>query len=422
VTSCDDQQECVNICDFRPCGVNANCKPESANKCTCTCQPGFVPDAKVGCSSIADSSVDYQLLTSLITVLRSSYKNFDQIVELLKFDEYFSGRISLVDVARKCNDLNFITAHLDDLKVAARKVHAEDLTVKSFIQTQLRSFISDATVKINDSAVEIAKKIFRSDEIETFFGSFAQVSVICDTFHIDRDLPDSARGKNFAVLANFVHVHGDITWNLSGKDQTTLEQAGRNEHGEGEDGANGRVGESGGNCEIKCRKSFINSESLKIISNGGNGANGQDGGDGRNGQDGNDAAAGDFFDSAFYAFRVRFDNEKERHAWAAKNTDNYNEYLKNDRKQKRKFIFVQRMDLNGRGFMLVRGSNGEAGMAGGRGGLGGEGGHRGSIKVDCPHLIGVTYESKYGRRGSDGSDGVNGIKGRDGRDAYKLVK
>jgi hypothetical protein len=178
-------------------------------------------------------SADHEFFVNLVSVLRNAYNDFDYVVKILNLKSYRNGVISILDVARNCQLLNHDIPHLKTLKRVAQTVSHEDLVVKTFIQKQIRAFILPKIVTVEGNSVEISKKIIASADIEEFFTGHDEIRVICDTFHVDKDLPTSARGKNLAVLANFVEVHGNVVWNLSGKERVRMQhfKAGQGESG-----------------------------------------------------------------------------------------------------------------------------------------------------------------------------------------------
>lgn len=363
-------------------------------------------------SSIRTRSNDYEFFINLISVLRNSYRDFDFVQSILNLKSYRNGLISIIDVAKNCQSLNLHIPHLETLKAIAENVNYEDPVTKGFIQKQIKNFIVPKRVTVEGSAVEVVKKIITSAEIEEFFADHNEVRVICDTFHVDKDLPSSARGKIFIILAKYIEIHGKVTWNLSGRDEVNIKH---NKAKECLDGIDGKAGQNGGNCEITCK--FIeNSSSLRIISNGADGTDGQDGGDGVDGSNGIDAEKNDFY-VGINVFETSLANMDIRLAWADKNDYRYREYLKSDRSIKRKFWFIAKPIHSAWGFMLVRGSDGTKGTAGGIGGYGGKGGHEGEINIKCENKVSI--EANVGRNGKEGKDGKNGANGRDGRDAYR---
>ena len=181
-------------------------------------------------------------------------------------------------------------------------------------------------------------------------------------------------------------VEGEIrVIDLSGGDGAahTLREA-----QQGEDGLHGNPGQNGGNFYGK-GQIFEGVEHLKIISNGGNGGEGQGGGTGDRGADGNLAMVQNLNESAMIA----------RHGISLQ-----------DKEGAAKALHAARaLATVNSTFLEIYFEPGEVGGAGGRAGRGGNPGIAGSVKL--LDLKGNSVSAIV----VEGDDGINGISGVGGR-------
>ncbi|XP_070496221.1 uncharacterized protein [Chironomus tepperi] len=268
---------------------------------------------------------------------------------------------------------------------------------------------------------ELNDLIFDDNDVKQF-------NIICDTLHVNSDLPHEFRGKNLAIYANFVFIHDEYTWNLSGKTvKSYLTDAKRDINGKGNDGRDGLAGQSGGNFHLECK--FIENLSLlKIISNGSNGADGQNGGNGKDGNDGKDAKVSDFYvDNQELTVPMTKETFKKLEK-SQKFTLEYELYDESSIYYCRG-TYVSDDKLNGEFYyrakgciVLVYGGDGENGNLGGIGGYGGDAGFPGEITIKSNYLETdlLKYTLNPGIAGKNGHNGWNGVNGRVGGDIYKF--
>lgn len=243
--------------------------------------------------------------------------------------------------------------------------------------------------------------------------------------YIQSDLSPKFRGKNLAIVANYVEVQKSSTFDLSGLPVTHVFEydAGQNEDGSGRDGQDGLVGKSGGNFGMYCK--FLEHESiLTIVSNGSDGSNGQNGGNGIDGIDGQNATRSSFVKNGFdwkMSTTIRQKLVMNRIFNLVNSTKS--EVTTDDGLTA--YVFKQIGVFEDWGLMLVKGGSGQPGKHGGCGGNGGAGGYPGTISVQCDQSTNssnIKTISNVGNIGSTGLGGLNGLHGVEGRDLWKYDK
>lgn len=156
----------------------------------------------------------------------------------------------------------------------------------------------------NRVVIELIGGNFRLSEIEDRINSYLtsdpnieEVRFIGSSIiYADANFENSLwHGKNIIMYAKTIKVCDTIKWDVSGKsaESVTSCKAGTADDGNGIDGECGKYGESGGNVFIHADHIF-QPQRLLILSNGGDGSNGQSGGDGKNGKDGTGISYSDF--------------------------------------------------------------------------------------------------------------------------------
>jgi len=376
---------------------------------------------------------DFNFYENLISVLRNSSHQFNELVDKIKLKSFVKYNKSLRDVVSNVAEHDFKIPHYEMLQDVARKYKIENENSHKFIRQNLEEFTKELSMEESSNVIVIKKKILRSSEFTSryFASNVEEFQIICDTLYVDSDLSSSFLGKNLAILCNFFKVTKKAVWNLSGNSSIAFESdTGQESSGKGNDGDDGTAGQSGGNFTLEC-KFLNNGQLLTIISNGGDGADGQNGGDGKDGNNGKDATESDFYVGELI-LKTPLDNNKalvesRRYhiKWTGRKPLDSNYFY-------RGFERIEYVSNNGLdGFfyrlpevciVLVKGGKGEPGKLGGIGGFGGEAGYPGKISITCENqednLIKII--TNYGNAGKDGLNGINGLHGRDGGDIHKF--
>lgn len=261
----------------------------------------------------------------------------------------------------------------------------------------------------NEVTLILEKNFMKPSDLEIELrDEIRQIDIKCETLRVDRDFPESFRGKNVFIKADTIEVRTKAKINLSGRD-------GVNNFNDdmlcGEKrfrmyGQDGNSGENGGNIYIE-REDMINPTFLTIESNGGNGSNGENGRSGDKGADGRNASKADFTWGNIPITLSTIDEIVND----LKYLDSVN-FFENGL-QKNIIFDAENQEL----LMLVKGSRGEKGKPGSFGGYGGRGGKPGEMKQK-----GIKFIGRVGQDGSNGNNGFVGANGRDGGDAYMIIK
>ncbi|KAL7012328.1 hypothetical protein ACKWTF_014777 [Chironomus riparius] len=276
--------------------------------------------------------------------------------------------------------------------------------------------------KKSDNVYELKGRLLTSIDLESVPDDFTDLHAVADVFRIQSDLSDKFRGKNLAILANYVEVTKPSTFDLSGEPVTPTFDfyGGKNEHGTGLDGQDGVAGKSGGNFALNCRLINNNSQ-LTIIANGSDGTNGQNGGNGEDGVHGKDASQRSFVVDGFN-WKMSFDINEKWEMNAKFGLENVEKSEITTEDGLTAFVFKQISILDDWGLMLVVGGKGQSGKLGGLGGCGGKAGQAGSIFIHCDqssHPENILATANPGTDGENGANGANGADGREGRDLWK---
>ncbi|KFB45123.1 hypothetical protein ZHAS_00013045 [Anopheles sinensis] len=214
--------------------------------------------------------------------------------------------------------------------------------------------------------------------------------IATDSITIDARLKNAHwHGKNIVMLTDAIKVTKPVTWDVSGKnnDHVYPENAGTDKDGDGVPGKDGYPGESGGNVLILAN-SFEGASNLTIVSNGGDGSNGQNGGRGRDGENGTGI------------------------------------HLKAVTREGNEITFSyecgSELAVNCQSFLLFKGSPGKGGGNGGQRGLGGQGGYAGEVMV-ANYKEGKKFEiKKTTQQGKDGKSGSGGLYGSHGKNGWDM--
>lgn len=327
---------------------------------------------------------DLEFLEALVDFLRHSYPHYNKYVDdIFNLRDFVNGEISLHDIAMRLNELSCDHPYFNKVKIKAKYFEINSSILKDFIRQEIKNYIAELEISTethNDiSIVELKKKFLTSEEVIKNLNDANEIHVICDILHVSQDLTEEFQGKNVAIYANYIHIHTQSTWDISGIDSraTYTANAGRDEAtGKGKDGSDGYAGESAGHFTIEC-KSIINPSNWTIISNGGNGSEAQNGGDGENGENGTDASEDDF---TIHGDKIKiFTTEPNLGEIFKKNEIRIVSKLLKEFAYKRfedglfvKDLFYYVGAAGTRLLFLVKGSNGGNGRSGGHAGRGGE--------------------------------------------------
>ncbi|CAF3759701.1 unnamed protein product [Rotaria sp. Silwood1] len=289
---------------------------------------------------------------------------------------------------------------------ALKTIPTDDFQEKDGLIAVLKLYLQEPEIKIDENGTTlnvVGRTIFLSSikkKIESMMQgtTILQVDIVArDVFHIDTDLEGKDwQGKNLCVVTEKVNVWGDRIIDVSGSGYA--EQNWKAQNGgigcDGENGKDGRPGESSGNIAIMT-KDILNPQKLKLVLNGGNGENGQNGGDGGDGADGKGVTMDEL-----KAACVKYDNPNKRtmiYSLASYAGWTYSWY-----------------EL----FVWIQGTDGTAGGVGGRNGCGGEGGNQGECNVinsdTGVEFTAVNITKNPGRNGTDGTVGECGKSGNNG--------
>lgn len=227
--------------------------------------------------------------------------NLKKLVEDLQLKQFISRAISftqflevVVEFTKKNRmDGGKYVKRLNDIskRLLKNKKKLDVESLDAFIKLISDSIASfDVKVLNNETCLEIIgnnvlfSEVVKSIERNTLFKEKAirEVRLIAKSIlHVDADLKnDLWHGISFSVWTYTFNVVGSKrVWDFSGDPNTHnyAKDAQTDSNGNGIDGKDGYAGESGGNVLIKAEK-VQEGRLLKIISNGGNGSNGQSGG------------------------------------------------------------------------------------------------------------------------------------------------
>jgi len=384
---------------------------------------------------------------NIIWVLRNSHSGFDSVITKLDLKKFVDFKTTLTDIAKiiepkvvkidYCGEIpedmaedltpssnDFEIANYNDLKHCAKTFQRDtpDLLIQGSIRASIEKFIEPVKITKQLNLLIVKKKVYLSSSLSslTIDSNITEIHLICDTLHIDSELPQSFRSKTFEIYANFVYVHSNFKWTLSGEEvfNNFSTDAGQESDGRGIDGQDGMAGKCGGNFFLKCN--FIeNSSALTIESNGSDGKNGQNGGNGRDGENGKEPTL-ESFKKNKVKWEMYLDPGYKKMMYGAYDlTDKYKSEVKTDDGFDAE-VYIQTGFLEDYGIMIVKGENGKEGKSGGLPGYGGEQGYAGEIKVDteAPNSVKILTPVS-GKAGTSGKGGLNGKKGRDGKDMYK---
>jgi hypothetical protein len=293
-----------------------------------------------------------------LTVLQKAAKNLQNERNLFFIEEF----------------QKLISAHLKPILISEESIDNRLVIEVTGRNVAISEVLENLECKLENSKVEEVR--------------FIGASII----HIDKNLENKIWcGKNIVIFTKKLKLHGQITWNVSGDDNIHTYTTNA---GQGEQGADGFPGESGGNVLVIV-DIIENPENFTIISNGGMGSKGQNGGNGSDGKDGEGITASEFQEKFPTPCKVFCWNDARKETiinniknisrtiitnWDG-DCDAYLEAISN-RGSMITFSYRRGIFMNPYGaYLLYKGSPGIAGGEGGEYGLGGEGGYPGDIKI-----------------------------------------
>uniref|UniRef100_A0A7E4ZVN0 Chloroplast protein-transporting ATPase n=1 Tax=Panagrellus redivivus TaxID=6233 RepID=A0A7E4ZVN0_PANRE len=314
------------------------------------------------------------------------------------------------------------------------------------IEVETREYINkdgNKTMKATSTLNVTGRNIFLSvikDTLEAKMKTMRQIDIIVNnTLYIDCDFTGAVwQGKNIAITANKINVNGKHTFDVSGMGfpkNTTVNRArdgkkgiGKEAGGNGQNGSDGRAGESSGNIKIMANDmSYPELLTLKLV--GGDGENGESGGNGGDGADGYGVTEMEFkkicpdYGSMYWTQWAHFKNYHPNGWTKTVNEENENCYVHYvfEDSHKRKLFFdysvedaswyqMTRYDL----ILWIKGSDGTLGGIGGLNGIGGEGGNNGECVVINPDTNDEYPVQKIQHKGDNGLDGTVGECGKPG--------
>ncbi|GLV40866.1 hypothetical protein CBL_10041 [Carabus blaptoides fortunei] len=338
------------------------------------------------------AQTEADLLKKLTLYLRSS-KHCRSIIADLELQKFCRKRITVQNLIQNILNLKELNnKELLSLKFAARllKNRKSLFMIDKFINI-LNSYsviVTPMAITRNDRhVIEVNGRLIIISEIykqllQLKTSQIEELHIVgADIVHIDTSLEMSHwSGTNILIVANSIKIHGNITWDISGKpglDHKSAANKGVSAGDVGGNGVDGFAGSSGGNMHIVC-DDIINADKWTIVSRGGTGGNGQDGGNGVDGEDGQGPT--------------------------------------NDKKYLTYSYYAHWLPGRDESYLLYTGSSGQIGGRGGNGGCGGEGGFGGEISVNGERQAIMNIDNAKGKNGNMGKDGNTGAPGKNGWD------
>ncbi|KAL0102439.1 hypothetical protein PUN28_018008 [Cardiocondyla obscurior] len=351
-------------------------------------------------------------------------------------DDFFETILNVINDDVKLKRLKCAAKHLVGEKHIALMKKYKEIIGAYFKPVCINTMLID-----NRKVVELIGGNFRLSKVENSINSYLlkdpdikEVRFICSgIIYADVNLENSMwHGKNIVMYAKAIRVCNTITWDVSGNSAKSVTscKAGTANNGNGIDGECGECGESGGNVLIHANNIF-QSQKLHILTNGGNGSDGENGGDGKNGENGTGISFSDFTrkfpNCAKFSGRLTTTNfqtivnnikslETINISWQNENCSisNFqyvirsNAYIEAVTAEQHKIYFS--CSFGGQSFVLYKGSLGKPGGRGGKAGVGGQGGYPGEVisnfDVVVTAITGIN--GKNGKAGKYGNHGQNG--------------
>ena len=174
---------------------------------------------------------------------------------------------------------------------AVENIDLIDSTEKKILENILTEFFKPLIYKTEENIIEIVgRTIFLSEciaEVKSKLNKNSTVKIFAkDCCNLNTSV--KWEGINIIIVTNKINVSKRVSIDVSGngyQPRKTKAKCSTDIKLSGENGKDGRPGESSGNVTIFA-KDCIHPEWLTIIANGGRGEDGQDGGDGCDGEDG----------------------------------------------------------------------------------------------------------------------------------------
>lgn len=394
---------------------------------------------------------ELKFLDAIMIVMTKSYKKFSSVIDGFKLKDFVAGKISLKDMSMLIISSKLDTEGMPELRKTATVISTNDtvLLIDQITDT-IADYIKPVTIEKIDKdgrvIIEVIGKhmvlsehLSKIEELLSKNPTIEEVRYVgADVMHVDEQLKkEKWHGKNIVVYANKIEVDANVEWEVSGynSDQKYSSTAGN-----GENGADGYAGESGGNCLIMAN-SLENTNKWIITTNGGAGSTGQSGGKGNDGSDGEAWSLSKLKDETKYPPKGGEYNLGENVVERAKNGG---QVIQSALKEGNGFLNFYRgytyeiktssgCRMYYVGFInsfktellfIYHGSDGSPGQSGGQFGFGGEGGLKGDIENKIKKIQGKDFENnnESGKTGNNGEGGKFGFVGKNGWDVGYKVK
>jgi hypothetical protein len=196
---------------------------------------------------------ELNFLKELLSVLRSAYNYFDDVVKKLGLVEFANGDASFSTLLTAIKSQNISVANYQELRGIANSLTIREPMLLHVMRREIKRFI-DTEVKVDSffedgkRIVEFKAKLINSRNLPSFMPELDEVHIICDTLHVDGSLSQLYRGKNLAIYSKVIDVHTSVIWDLSGRDGESADDAREKESsmvtGDGAVGEDGIAGES----------------------------------------------------------------------------------------------------------------------------------------------------------------------------------
>lgn len=397
-----------------------------------------------------NSSIKHELnfIDLLSSYLTTSYENFKKLENLSNDQENLSLKIVLAALRASLTESSAFVPLVNVIQILSS---SETFELEEAILSFIKEFIKPPIIKRkfvdNRWILEVIGKnvslaVIKSRLEQMLDAEVEEVRFVgSEIFYVDSDLSldNLWHGKNIVLFARKIRVTKNVEWNVSGRNSKlcfTVEPQ-IDSNGDGGDGDDGAVGESGGNVLIIADEIF-ESTKWQITSNGGTGSIGQNGGNAKDGEDGCGMPLEKFRELAWNQNQIRwlkafFKIKKEIESYGDPFKYVNGKWTKDvfDMLWGKWYIEFQSDEgytvlecVNQNYFVIgcsrhlirmVKGTTGTPGGKGGAGGFGGNGGVSGDIQIliDNQHIESVKNEGQNGKDGTAGLDGYNGCDGYD---------
>ena len=399
-------------------------------------------------NEVANSELRF--LNAIMIVMTKSFKQFASVIDSFQLNDFVAGKKSLKEMAMLIISSKLDVDGMPELKKTATVISTNDTVL---LIDQITDTIADYIKPITIEKMEkdgrviievIGKHMVLSEhlsQIEKLLSNNSTIEEVrfvgADILHVDAQLKkEKWHGINIVVYANNIEVNSEVEWEVSGYN------SGENYSdiaGNGENGADGYAGESGGNVLIMAN-SLQNNHKWIISTNGGAGSTGQSGGKGNDGTDGEAWTLSKLKDKTkFDKYHSVYQLGDDVLKWA----ENGGQVIQKDLNECTAFLRFHcgytyeiitntGCRVNYVGFMnsfktellfIYQGADGKAGQSGGQFGFGGEGGVKGDIENKIKKIDGkdIVKSNETGKNGNNGEGGKFGYAGNNGWDVgYKF--